>query len=182
MVTIPMPAASMVIAVDKGVDHLVGMHEASWIAIRDGIMGEMFPAAAKIAHGIATQDFAPNVESIVALNPDVVVQWGDEGTGIVGPLEDAGLDVVGLSYGTQRDLTEWITLFGTLLGQERRAKRLNARLDERMTEIKNAAPGTSGTKPSIVYFNRFEGGLKVAARESYNDFYIDLVGGTNPAT
>lgn len=49
MVTIPMPAAAMVIAVDQGIDHLVGMHEASWVAIKDGIMGEMFPAAAKIA-------------------------------------------------------------------------------------------------------------------------------------
>lgn len=181
IVTIPMPAAAMVIAVDKGIDHLAGMHEASWVAIRDGIMGEMFPAAIKIPHGVATQEFAPNVESVVALDPDVVVQWGDEGTGIVGPLENAGLDVVGLSYGTHADLTKWITLFGALLGQQRRAKRLNGLLADRKAEITDSAPA-SAVKPSIVYFNRFEDGLKVAARDSYNDFYIDLIGGTNPTT
>ena len=53
------------------------MHNASWVAMRDGVMGTMYPEALNIPHDIATNDFTPNVESIRALNPDVVVQWSD---------------------------------------------------------------------------------------------------------
>lgn len=181
VVTIPMPAAAMLIAVDKSADHLVGMHKFSWLAIRDGILGDFFPKAKKIAHGIAGQNFTPNVESIVGLNPDVVVQWGDNGAGIIAPMENAGLKVVGLTYGTQDDVNTWITLFGTLLGKKERADAINARTSKQMDEIKAAAGDVSHNKPKIIYFNRFKGGLKAAGKGSYNDFYIRLVGGVNAA-
>ncbi|MBO0890003.1 MAG: ABC transporter substrate-binding protein [Acidothermales bacterium] len=180
VVTIPMPAAAMFISVDESADHLVGMHKVSWLAIRDGVMGQMFPRANKIAHGIADQEFAPNVESVLALNPDLVVQWGDEGSGIIAPLENAGLKVLGLTYGTQQDLDVWINLFGTLLGKQARAKRMVAWSHARLAEMKAARP--PGPAPKILYFNRFVGGYKVATKNTYNDFYITLVGGTNPAS
>ena len=70
-----MPSASLLVAVDRSADHLAAMHNASWVAMRDGIMGTMFPRALELPHDIATQDFTPNVESVRALNPDVVIQW-----------------------------------------------------------------------------------------------------------
>jgi iron complex transport system substrate-binding protein len=180
VVTIPMPAAAIFICVDESADHLVGMHASSWQAIRDGIMGQMFPRAERIAHGVASQDFAPNVESVLALNPDLVVQWGDEGSGIVAPLENAGMKVLGLRYGTQQDVDTWLTLFGTLLSKPARAKRIVDWSHDRLAEMKAVRP--SGPAPKILYFNRYVGGYKVAAKGSYNDFYIKLIGGTNPAT
>lgn len=45
IVTISMPAAAMMLAVDRGAEHVVGMNEASWTAVRDGIMGSIYPAA-----------------------------------------------------------------------------------------------------------------------------------------
>lgn len=181
VVTIPMPAAAMFIAVDKSADHLVGMHNGSWLAIRDGILGEMFPEAKKIPHQIATQDFAPNVESVLGLNPDVVVQWADHGAEIVATLENAGMKVLGLDYGTQQDLDTWITLFGTMLGKPARAKQMNARTHKRLAEMRANKP-SSGTAPSVLYFLRYAGGFKVAGKGTYNDSYIKLVGATNPAT
>ncbi|MCU1548044.1 MAG: transporter substrate-binding protein, partial [Arthrobacter sp.] len=89
-----MPAASLLVAVDGGAEHLSGMHNASWVAMRDGILGTMFPRALDLPHEIATQDFTPNVESVRALNPDVVVQWSD--AQLIEPLENAGLTVLGL--------------------------------------------------------------------------------------
>lgn len=180
VVTIPMPAAAMFISVDQSADHLVGMHNGSWLAIRDGILGEMFPEAKKIPHQIATQDFVPNVESVLGLNPDVVVQWADHGAEIVGTLENAGMKVAGLDYGTQQDLDTWITLFGRMLGKPDRARQMNARTHKRLAEMRANKP--SGTPPSIVYFLRYAGGFKVAGKGTYNDSYIKLVGATNPAT
>jgi iron complex transport system substrate-binding protein len=182
IVTLPMPAASLAIAVDASADHVVGMHESSWTAIRDGIMATMFPAATGIAHDVAGQDFTPNVESILALKPDVVVQWADEGPGIIAPLENAGLKVLGVTYGTQEDLNTWITLFATLLGKPARAREMIAHSDAALAEVKARTAKVAGGAPKVLYFNRFSAGLKVAGPKTYNDYYIRLVGAENPAT
>ncbi|MDT7558895.1 MAG: iron complex transport system substrate-binding protein, partial [Pseudonocardiales bacterium] len=116
----------------------------------------------------------------VALDPDVVVQWGDRGSEIITPLENAGVRVLGLWYGTQQDLETWIGLFGTLLGKPDRAAALVGRMHDRLAAIRSAQPAGAG-KPKILYFNRMRGGMTIGGNGSYTDFYINLVGGTNPA-
>jgi iron complex transport system substrate-binding protein len=181
VVTIPMPSASLLVAVDRGADRLAAMHNASWVAMRDGIMGSMFPAALDLPHEIASQDFTANVESIRALNPDVVIQWSD--AQLIEPLEKAGLKVIGLANtGKQEDVDAWIEMFAAMLGKPERATEIKARSDRELAEVKALAAGRASPGPSILYFNRFTGGLKAAAANTYNDFYIKLVGGTNPAT
>lgn len=181
VVTIPMPAASLLVAVDGTADHLAAMHNVSWVAMRDGIMGTMFPRALSVPHEIATQDFTANVESVRALNPDVVIQWSDEQ--LIEPLEKAGLQVIGLkNRGRQEDVDAWVTMFAAMLGKPARAAEIKARSDSELAAVTAQAAGRSAEGPSILYFNRFTGGLKVAATDSYNDFYIKLTGGTNPAT
>jgi iron complex transport system substrate-binding protein len=181
VVTIPMPAASLLVAVDRTADHLAAMHNASWVAMRDGIMGTIFPKALELPHEIATQDFTANVESVRALDPDVVIQWSD--AQLIDPLEKAGLNVIGLTNtGKQEDVDAWVAMFAAMLGKPERAADIKARSDADLAAVKDLAAGRGSTRPSLLYFNRFTGGLKVAAANSYNDFYIKLVGGTNPAT
>lgn len=181
VVTIPMPAASLLVAVDRTADHLSAMHNASWVAMRDGIMGTMFPRALDLPHEIATTDFTPNVESVRALDPDVVVQWSD--SHLVEPLENAGLTVLGLkNTGKQEDVDAWIAMFAAMLGKPERATEIKEQSDKELAAITKSAAGRSSQGPAILYFNRFTGGLKAAAANTYNDFYIKLVGGTNPAT
>ncbi|MBT2533866.1 ABC transporter substrate-binding protein [Arthrobacter sp. ISL-48] len=181
VVTIPMPAASLLVAVDRTADHLAAMHNASWVAMRDGIMGTIFPKALELPHEIATQDFTANVESVRALDPDVVIQWSD--AQLIDPLEKAGLNVIGLTNtGKQEDVDAWVAMFAAMLGKPERAVDIKARSDLELATIKDLAANRHSAGPSILYFNRFTGGLKVAAANSYNDFYIKLVGGTNPAT
>lgn len=181
VVTIPMPAASLLVAVDRTADHLAAMHNVSWVAMRDGVMGTMFPKALELPHEIATQDFTANVESVRALDPDVVIQWSD--AQLTEPLEKAGLNVIGLTNtGKQEDVDAWVAMFAAMLGKADRAADLKARSDAGLAAVKALAAGRGAAGPSILYFNRFTGGLKVAAANSYNDFYIKLVGGTNPAT
>jgi iron complex transport system substrate-binding protein len=182
IVTIPQPAASILVAVDQGAGHLVGMQNASWVAVRDGILGTIFPAAKEVRHDVADDTFTPNVEAVLALQPDLVIQWGDQGNGIIAPLENAGLKVVGLKYGTQDDIATWISLFAKALGRTTRGGELNAATQtayQQMTAVGKASPTP---KPSILYFNRFVGGLKVAGTGTYNDGYIAMVGGQNPAS
>jgi iron complex transport system substrate-binding protein len=116
-----------------------------------------------------------------ALNPDVVIQWSD--AQLIEPLENAGLTVIGLTNtGKQEDVDAWVAMFAAMLGKPGRATDIKARSDHELDEIKAMAAARGSAGPSILYFNRFTGGLKAAAANTYNDFYIKLVGGTNPAT
>ncbi|GAC1486899.1 MAG: hypothetical protein NVS1B16_15130 [Pseudarthrobacter sp.] len=72
-------------------------------------------------------------------------------------------------------------MFAAMLGKPERALDIKARSGTELAAVKDLAAGRSA-RPSILYFNRFTGGLKVAGANSYNDFYIKLVGGTTPAT
>ena len=182
IVTIPQPAASILVAVDQSADHLVGMQNASWVAVRDGILGTILPATLAVRHDVADDAFTPNVEAVLALQPDLVVQWGDQGTGIIAPLENAGLKVVGLKYGTQDDVTTWISLFAKALGRTERGDQLNAATLKATQQMTAMGKTTTGAKPRVVYLNRFVGGLKVAGTGTYNDGYIAMVGAENPAS
>lgn len=180
IVTLPVPAAAMLICIDKSAKHVVGMHEASWTAIKDGIMGEMFPDALTISHDVSGESFAPNVESILALKADVVVQWADHGDGVVAPLENAGLTVAGLNYGTQDDLTAWITIFATMLGKSKRGDDMLARINAALKKAK-ATGKSRKAGPKVLYLFQGTGAIKPAGTGTYNDYYIKLAGATNPA-
>ena len=179
IVTIPMPAASMLIAIDGSPDRLAAIHAGSAAAIRKEMLGELFPKAATLPSDIATESFAPNVESITKVNPDLVVQWGDRGNEVIAPLENAGLKVLGLKYGSQEDLEAWIRLFGATIGKPDRAKTLLDWQHQAMDQVKAQASRVSGQRPKALYFNRLKSELRVAGTGTYNDFYINLVGAQN---
>lgn len=181
IVTFPIPSASLVMAVDGGADRLVGMHARSMEAVRDGILGTIFPDALRVPAAVAGNGFTPNVEAVLALEPDVVLQWATT-EDLIAPLENVGLEVVGLRYGTQGDLETWLSLVGALVGRPSRADSIVAwhrrSLDELRGEV---AALPAAERPRIVYFNRLARGMTVSGEGTYNDFYIELVGGVNAA-
>jgi iron complex transport system substrate-binding protein len=182
VVTIPIPAASMLIALDGGTDKLVGMHPRSKSALEEGILKKFFPEASAINSDIVGEGFMPNVETLVGVQPDVVFQWGHLGVDVVQPLENAGMNVALFLYGTQEYLEGWIRTFGDLVGRSDKADRLLAWHHEVRQEILGKTAGLpEDEKPRVLYFLRWLSNREVAASGTYNDFYINLAGGINPA-
>lgn len=181
IVTLPMPAAAMMMAVDRGAGHMVGMNDASWTAVRDGVLGSIYPAARDVRHDVAGTDFAPNIESILALKPDVVVQWANQGNEIIAPLTNAGLPVLGVNYGKLDDVETWLTMFSKMLGKPQRGAEMNARISADRDAVAARSKGVSGPAPKVLYFLRFADTLTVTGSGSFNDEYIKLVGATNAA-
>ena len=102
IVTIPMPMASGVIAIDGGTDHLVGMNPVSKTAITDGILGKIFPEAHDINdNGFGVQFRAQYRGNSPPVNPDLVIQWGGRGGDLVDPITNAGLTSMLILYGTE---------------------------------------------------------------------------------
>jgi iron complex transport system substrate-binding protein len=183
IVTIPIPAASMMIALDGGTQRLAGMHPQSKTALMEGVLGRFYPDAVDIPSEIVGDGFMPSIESLVRLDPDLVFQWGHQGAGVVEPLTNAGINTALLLYGTQEYLEGWIDMFGRVLDKQDKADRIiewhhqtMQEISERVTQIPESE------RPRVVYFLRWLSHKSAAADGTYNDFYIGFTGGINPAS
>ena len=184
VVTIPIPAASVFIAVDGGTDHLVGMHQLSKNAIKGEILQKFYPNALSIPSNITGKGFSfvPNVESLLSLEPDLVFQWGHLNDDIIDPLTNAGLNVALIKIGTEAFTRRWIQMMGTALGKEEKAAEMIAWRDDVKAELQAKTDVISEQeRPRVLYFMNYLSKLRVAGGRSYNNFYIELAGGKNVA-
>ncbi|MBF9052521.1 ABC transporter substrate-binding protein [Roseobacter sp. HKCCD9010] len=182
LATIPIPAASMAVAVNGSPEPLVGMHRLSQTAIVEGILGEFFPETRDIPSDIVGDGFMPNVEAMLTLDPDLVLQWGTRGPDIVQPLEAAGLTVATLRYGREEDAAEWIGMMGMVLGQEERSTAILDWRADALEAMQARAAGIADTdRPRTLYFLRYLSSYRVAGEGTYNDFWMELGGGDNVA-
>ncbi len=181
IITIPIPLASMVYAIDGKGDRIVGMHPVSMKAIEEGILGEMCPLLKSASTDFVTTGFDVNVEEVLKLEPDIVFQWGFKGEGIYKPMEEAGIAVLCLNYGTQEDLDTWLAILGAVLGKGEKASGL---IDSQHEVIEEIADETSSIseedRPKVLYLPYGEQ-LKTTGTGTYNQFWIETTGGINVA-
>ena len=163
VVTIPMPAASILVAVDGGAGRLVGMQSASWTAMKDGILGEFFPEALTVAHDVASSTFAPNVESIAALDRTSWSSGPTKGPASSPRWRTPDSNVVGVDYGTAQTsrpgspCSRPPSASPTAGGDDVEHRSAQAAMT-RATEPSPRAP------PTVVYFNRFTDSLRCGRR------------------
>ncbi|WP_433492449.1 ABC transporter substrate-binding protein [Nocardia grenadensis] len=170
-----MPAPSIFAAVDRGYDRIVGINQSTLAANRGGMFATMFPGSADSAV-VAGNDFVPNVETLLQLAPDVVVQWGDRGSEVTAPIEAAGFPVVGLKYGTQDDLEQWITLFAQIAGKPERGQELIDWQRTEQSEIRAQVAAQTAPRPRAMILSRTGDTYSTTSAKGYDGFQFDLVG------
>ncbi len=183
IVTIPMPMASSVIAIDGATDHLVGMNPVSKAAITEGILGKIFPQSREINDQVTAANFVPNVEELAAVNPDLVIQWGGRGGDLVDPITNAGLTAMLILYGTEERTRGYMGMTATALGKPERFAAHEAWRDAVMNEIAAKTKDLAeADRPKVLHFGRILNGMTAAGSgNSYANWYIRLVGGSNAA-
>src|SRR5262245_23298074 len=78
VVIMPMPIPFMYLAVDGGPQDLTGINPATKAVMDKSIISQIFPSLASINTKVVGSGFIPNVEEVLAVKPDVVVQWADD--------------------------------------------------------------------------------------------------------
>jgi iron complex transport system substrate-binding protein len=182
--SIPIPMASTLIALDGSTRRLVGMHPLALSAIEEGILGRIFPEAARIPANITAPNFVPNVEALAATRPDLVIQWGGRGADIVRPIENAGLTTMLILYGTEERARRYMRDVALAIGRPERIEDLVAwrqAVQRRIAAVTASIP--EGRRPRVLYLQRALSGLIAAGAdpEIYNHFVIELAGGRNAA-
>ncbi|MDF0528779.1 ABC transporter substrate-binding protein [Tsukamurella sp. 8F] len=169
------PAPSIFAAVDRSYDKIVGINQSTLVANKGGMFAKIFPASTRSAV-ISGSDFVPNVETITQLDPDVVIQWGDRGTGVTQPIENAGYPVVGLKYGTQEDLETWIQLFSQIAGKPDRGKELVDWQHSELAAMRKTVATQTGHRPRAMILSKTGDAFSTTAGSGYDGFQFDLVG------
>ena len=182
IVAITVPAISLICAIDGSGERIVGMNPVAMKAIRDGVLGEMYPYLKTVPTNFVKGMFEPNVEEVLKLEPDVVFQLASRGENVIKPLEDAGIPTIGLLDGTQEYLETWMTIFGKVLGKEDKAAELIEYHHTVLHEIKEKTSQIAeNEKPKVLYLPWGPRGLKTAGSKVYPQWYTDLTGGINVA-
>ncbi len=179
-VTLPMPAGSLLISLDGGAQHLAGMHPNAYTLMKDGLLARVFPAIAGVRTDVTRSGFAPNVETLLQIQPDIVWQWGHMGDDLIAPLRNAGLPVAALVYGTEARTREWLRLIGQSLGQEARAQaQLRWRAQVRADIAAVTGPLRPDKRPAVLYLSRYAPQYRAAGSNTSFDDDIQLAGGRN---
>jgi iron complex transport system substrate-binding protein len=182
IVAIPIPVASMVIAIDEGGKRLTGIHPSASQSIKVGILGKIHPELRTIRDDIVQgTGFSANVESLLEMDADLVFQWSEPAKLLV-QIEAAGLRVVGLRNNPpdQSSNAKNIQIIGEAIGKSKRAKTITDRQQRVLKQIEESALSTTPA-PSALYLRASKPSFIPAGQDTYQNFWIKIAGGKNVA-
>ncbi|NYT30164.1 ABC transporter substrate-binding protein [Rhizobium sp. WYCCWR 11128] len=181
VVSIVIPMASTVIALDGSTRKLIGMNPTAKSAVVEGILGKIFPEAKDIPSDVTAPNFVPNVEALTAANPDLVIQWGDRGADIVAPITNAGLTTMLILYGTEELTRDYMTMAAKAIGKPERIGELVEWRDRVQKDIEAKATAIpDDKKPNVLYLGRALSDISASGTKgNYNAWSIQLAGGRN---
>ncbi len=115
-------------AIDGHSDRIVGVNKKAKAMYEGSFYAQLIPEFLKLNMNVAGDGFAPNVEAILELKPDVVLQWIFDPK-IIEPLERVGLKVIGWDCCTNQHRREYLQLAGYTTGRIDRAQAILQKQD-----------------------------------------------------
>lgn len=172
-----MPFPYIFYAVVGNNDNLVGCNPSSMIAYENSALKYMYPELKNADTSFVDTSFVVNVEELLKLEPDVVFQWNymdDE----IAKMEEAGIKVVALQYGTLDDLQTWIRIIGKMFQKEERAEELIAYFNDNVDEVTAKISTLSEDDYSNILI--LSDNLKVTGT-GFANYWVEKSGALNPA-
>ena len=118
-----------------------------------------------------------NTESVLALNPDLVVMWASQ-TESIKDLESLGIPVYAVMLKSTNDVYKEITDFGKLTGTEKRADSLINYTKDELKKIAAINQKYTGQKKNV-YFMWSQGALETSGTQSTVNELITMAGAKN---
>jgi iron complex transport system substrate-binding protein len=166
VVTTHTSGAIAYLAVDGSADHIAAMAVRGKDALTSAVYDEIFPRLADIPASAVTEGFVPNVEAILALNPDLVMQWTSDPK-LIEPLERVGLKVMGWDCCTEQQRRDYLLMAGYTSGKIDRAQSMLAMQDASNAALRErfaATPATDYVK--ILEVDQLADQIRVVANSS----------------
>jgi iron complex transport system substrate-binding protein len=147
--------------------------------------GDVFPYYAALDSRIRNKklpapgnwDFV-NLESLMALKPDLVIIWSQQ-TETIAALEEKGIPVFGVFINRKEDVYQEMQALGRITGSLNRAEELVAYTRRELARFQNRVRNLASDKRPGVYYMWAQGNLETSCGESTVNDLIHLAGGRN---
>ncbi|XHR26911.1 MAG: ABC transporter substrate-binding protein [Chthoniobacteraceae bacterium] len=170
------------LAVTRSPGDVAAAAELSPGAFREGhdLLRELFPGMAAIRNQISGATFAqPNLETLLALDPGVVIHWR-EYTGYKAQMERIGLPVVTLGHARREEwLVETSHIFAEVSGMPERAHEMTEYYRQSKAALASELqPATLPSRPRVLrLWMPPEGGYNAVGKGQLFSAFIDQAGG-----
>ncbi len=173
------PIPVIILGLDGSEKRLVGLHPDFKIGMQSNLLNSYFPGIQKISGNVCAKAFAPNMEEIIKLKPDLILNWNRYPEAIA-QMESFGYNVMGLTYdGSDQNDREMVGIVAKAIGRETMADSIIQLRDSSLKQIKmisNSIPYKD--KPKVIFLYNYET-LRVGGEKCYENFCIGLAGGRN---
>jgi len=123
----------------------------------------------------------PNIESIIALSPDLILAASIHEKGVIPQLEEKELTVFALTPKTMDEIQQAITLVGSITGKEKEAAALVDDMKKRIKAITDKTSGLTALRRPRAMYLVWHDPLMTAGAKTLQDELIAKAGGLNIA-
>jgi iron complex transport system substrate-binding protein len=139
-----------------------------------------YPPEAKNVTSVGSYD-TPNIETIISLNPDLVLATEEHVTEM-SQLESHGITIVGLNPKSVSEVLDTIILIGHITGQDKEATSLYIDLQTRMKKITEKTSGLTDEQRPRVFYLIWHDPIWTVGSQTFHDELIRMAGGINIAS
>lgn len=172
------PVPFVILGLDASDKRLVGINPSTKEDMATHVLNRFFPRFQSISDRVCARGFAPNIEEILKLNPDLILHW-ERFQGTIDQMRDFGLHAVGVRYGSEEHDQETVRMIAEAIGRNAKADSIitwRNGVRRKIAAIADTIP--PGDKPKVVFLYSYEN-LTVGGEKCYENFCINLVGGRN---
>lgn len=180
------PLASMLTIYLDSASSIVAMEPASMSAAKNGVLSELYPEVLNVNTNIMDGNDV-NIESLVALNPDVVF-YNAGNKAEQQKLENAGLTAVAVSatkwkYDCIKTYNEWMSLLDQIYPTHasNREDLVNKYATEKYNEIQSKVSSISAKQKVLFLFQYDDKSMITSSSSFFGQWWCDAVGAENVA-
>ena len=167
-ISIPASAPQRIISLVPSMSEILGS-----LKLQDHVVGVDFytnyPAELAAKPKVSDANGKFNVESIVALHPDLILSWGGQTKPFDPQFTKLGLRVVDLPTASFSQLLPQIQLVGRITGTEATAQSLTAQLQQQIDQVKARVAGSPSPKALLEVDDSTPGKPYVFGGTSFGD-------------
>lgn len=186
-VRLKQPAQRIVCLIESALSglYMLGAERQIIAVSRNVYTGDVFPRYAALDERIKDRrlpapgnwDFV-NLESVVALKPDLVILWSQQ-TEVIENLERQGIPVFGVFIRRIEDIYQEVRSLGRLTGREKRAEDLITYTQKEVERFRSRLASLGKKERPAVYYMWAQGNLETSCGGSMVNELIALAGGVN---
>ncbi len=120
-----------------------------------------------------------SIETIISLNPDLVIAGVSAHQPIADTLKEAGIPVLSIEPKNINDITNTIEELAIITGHEETGKNLSDNIKERLTIIADKIKNVTDSEKIRVFYEVWDAPLMTASPKSFTGQMIDMAGGIN---